>query len=148
MAVISKTYGRLLAILLAWSGISTCEQAKEYGTPCATFKAKGVVVSETDDKPIEGIRAVLKTQQNTTYGMDTVYTDSKGAFNLYSWNPEIYSYKLYVELADVDGDKNGLFIDMGVEADYSNAKFTGGDGNWNMGVAEKDLGIIKMKPQE
>ena len=148
MALISKTYGRLLAVLLAWFGISTCEQAEKYGAPYATYKAKGVVVSETDDKPIEGIRAVLKTQQNATYGIDTVYTDSKGVFNVKSNDDFGLFDKLYVELADVDGEDNGLFIDMGVEADYSNAKFTGGDGNWNKGVAEKDLGKIKMKPHE
>ena len=146
MALITKTYGKILAILMAWLGFS-CDwgDREKYGTPYAIYKAKGVVVSETDDKPIEGIRAVLKTQQNATYGIDTVYTDSKGAFSVKEGG--LFD-KLYVELADVDGEKNGSFNDTIIVADYSYAKFTGGDGNWNMGVAEKDLGKIKMKPQE
>jgi len=155
MVIISKTYGRLLAILLAWFGFS-CETedggriCPMYGVSPATYKAKGIVVSETDDTPIEGIRAVLKTphwrEECTFWGLDTVYTDHKGVFNLKSSND--YSGNLYVELADIDGDKNGTFTDKDVEVDYSNVKFTGGDNCSYRGEAEKDLGIIKMKPKE
>ena len=149
MAIISKTYGRLLAIIMAWLGFS-CDIISpkvEYGTPSATFKAKGVVVSQTDDALIEGIRAVLKTQKGTAgYGIDTVYTDSKGVFNLKS--SDFAFNKLYVELADVDGEKNGSFAENEIEADYSNEKFKGGDGHWYRGEAEKDLGIIKMELKE
>jgi len=150
MAIISKTYGRLLAIMLAWLGYS-CDiftTADEYGTPTAKFKAKGVVVSHADDVPIEGIRAVLKTKEGSAgYGIDTVYTDSKGIFNLKSQKCEFAYNKLYVELCDVDGDENGSFIDKDVEADYSKEKFKGGD-SWYRGEAEKDLGIIKLMPKE
>ena len=151
MARVSKIYSRILAILLAWLGFS-CDlitPAKEYGTPSATFKAKGVVTSQTDN-PVEGIRAVLKTSQGNegeySYGIDTVYTDSKGVFNLKSGKDEFYQ-KLYVELSDVDGDENGSFSDKGMEIDYSNEKFTGGDG-WYWGEAEKDFGNIRMTPKE
>ena len=149
MAIISKTYGRLLAILMAWLGYS-CDiftTADEYGTPTATFKAIGTVISQADDVPIEGIRAVMKTEKGAVwYGIDTVYTDSKGVFNLKS---RIFDFnKLYVELTDVDGEKNGSFIDKEIEADYSNEKFTGGDKHWYRGEAEKDLGILKLTPKE
>ena len=149
MAHISKTYSKILAILMAWLGFS-CDGTGtlEYGTPSATFKAKGVITSQADDHPVEGIRAVLKPNQNTEWGMDTVYTDSKGAFNLKSGNDGFAHQKLYVELSDVDGDKNGSFSDKGMEIDYSNEKFTGGDGHWYKGEAEKDLGTIKMEPKK
>ena len=155
MTVISRTYSKILAILMAWLGFSCdkiIETPCEYGTPSATFKTKGVVVSQTDDVPIEGIRAVLKAQLNATdgqfLGMDTVYTDSKGVFNLKSRKGEFDFNKLYVELTDVDGETNGSFTDMDVEADFSREKFEGGNGHWYRGEAEKDLGIVKMIPKE
>ena len=151
MAVISRTYGKILAVLLTWLGFS-CDiihPADEYGTPSATFKAKGIVVSQENDVPIEGIRVVLKTDSDAAkYGIDTVYTDSKGAFNLKSQKHEFDYNKLYVELTDVDGEKNCSFTDKDVIADYSNEKFKGGSGNWYRGEAEKDLGIIKLTPKE
>ena len=152
MALISRTYGKILAIIMTWLGFSCKTEdniniiACEYGVPSATYKAKGVVVSQTNDAPIEGIRAVLKARKD--FGIDTVYTDSKGVFNLKSREREFDFDKLYVELTDVDGDKNGSFNDMEVEADYSNATFTGGDKHWDRGEAEKDLGIIKLQLKE
>jgi len=109
----------------------------------ATYKAKGVVVSETDDAPIEGIRAVLKTDMSSTWGMDTVYTNSKGVFNLSGYR---YNSKLYVELADIGGEKNGSFNDKDVEVDFSHVKFKGNSDKYS--EVEKDLGIIKMTPKE
>lgn len=61
MAVITKTYRKILSLFLAclgFSGIATsCPHLilGEYGSPSATFKAKGVVVSETGNAPINGI---------------------------------------------------------------------------------------------
>ena len=146
MTKISNSYGKILAFLLACLGFSCDRGVEKYGTPTATFKAKGVVVSETDDTPIEGIRAVLKADK--WHGMDTVYTDSKGIFNLKSQKGEHDFKTLYVEFSDVDGEKNGAFVDKEVEADYSNENFTDGNKNWYRGEAEKDLGVVKMESKE
>ena len=144
MATISKTYGKLLAVLLSWLGFSAIlSSCTKYGDPVATFKAKGVVVSQTDDTPIEGIRAVFKAEPDATWGMDTVYTDSKGVFNLKGFG---YSNKLYVELTDIDGEKNGSFDNKDVEADFSHVKFKGN--GQESGEVEKDLEIIKLTPKE
>jgi putative lipoprotein (rSAM/lipoprotein system) len=151
MARISKIYRILISALLALLGFTagTCfsadeygSPATEYGTPSASYKAKGVVVSEADDSPIEGIRAELKR-----YGtMDTASTDSTGSFSLKgSTYPR---EKLYVELTDVDGEENGSFARTEIEANYTNETFTGGDGHWYRGEAEIDLGTIRMKPEE
>ena len=146
MAVISRTYGKILAIILAWLGYS-CDWwgMEKYGTPSATYKTKGVVVSQTDNAPIEGIRAVLKTRWSETnfYGIDTVYTDSKGVFNLKSRDGFNI---LYVELTDVDGEKNGSFTNRDVEVDFSHVNFKGDDSE--VREVEKDLGIIKLTPKE
>ena len=108
-----------------------------------------MVTSQTDKNPIEGIRTVLKARQGDdySYGIDTVYTDSKGAFNLKSSKDEFSYQKLYVELSDVDDEENGLFSDKEIEIDYSKEKFTGGDGHWFKGEAEKDLGNVRMNPK-
>ena len=144
MAKISKTYNKILVVLMAWLGFS-CETENEeyyeptryveYGTPTATFKpkAKCVIISETDDTLIEGIRAVLKARWGTEgqfyyYGMDTVYTDSNGIFELK--NERIVPASIYVELSDVDGEENNSFTYMDIEADYSKETFIGGDGGW------------------
>ena len=145
MAFITKTYGKLLAVLLSWLGFSAIlSSCTKYGDPVATFKAKGVVVSQTDDTPIEGIRAVFKAEPDATWGMDTVYTDSKGVFNLKSF--DYYSSKLYVELTDIDGEKKGSFYNKDVEADFSHVKFKGNVREDS--EVEKDLGIIKLTPKE
>jgi putative lipoprotein (rSAM/lipoprotein system) len=145
MVRISKIYRILISGLLALLGFSsvTCFPAAEYGSPNATYKAKGVVVSEADDTPIEGIRAELKGY----YTMDTAHTDSTGSFSLVR-NGGGSHQKLIVELTDVDGEENGSFAKMEVEADYTKKTFTGSSGHWYSGEAEIDLGIIKMKPEE
>jgi len=144
MAIISKTNNRLLAILMTWLGFSAfLVSCAKYGAPMATYKAKGVIVSETDNTPIEGIRTVLKNQPDETWNMDAGLTDSKGVFNLKSHDG--YG-KLYVELTDIDSKKNGLYRDTTIVADFSHVKFKGTVRKDS--EVEKDLGTIKMKPQK
>ena len=132
-----KTYGRILAALLAWLGFSSVlVSCHKYGSPFATYKVKGIATSEMDGAPIAGIRAVLKYQPDEKSEMDAAYTDSKGVFNLKGHGG------MYVELIDVDGENNGWFKDTTVVADFSQVKFKGivKEGS----EVEKDLGTIKM----
>jgi putative lipoprotein (rSAM/lipoprotein system) len=152
MVRISKIYRVLISALLSLLGFSswTCDigggSASEYGVPRASYKAKGVVVSESDDTPIEGIRTALKRYE--TSDMDTTYTDSKGSFSLEGDGGKSRK-KLSVELTDVDGEENGgSFAKMEIVADYTNETFTGSSGHWYEGEAEIDLGIIRMTPAE
>jgi putative lipoprotein (rSAM/lipoprotein system) len=151
MVRISKVYRIVISALLSLLGFTagTCDGgggggAKEYGVPSATYKAKGVVVSELDNSPIEGIRAELK---RSYYTMDTAPTDSEGSFSLRG--SEFPRQKLYVELTDVDGEENGgSFAKKEIVADYTNETFTGSSGNWYEGEAEIDLGTIRMTPEK
>ena len=143
MARISKIYRILISGLLALLGFSCGGGAMEYGTPSAGYKAKGVVVSEADDSPIKGIR--IGFESNRFDSNNAAYTDSEGSFTLKSLL--FPDKKQYVELIDVDGEENGSFARMVIEADYTNATYTGGDGHWYRGQAEVDLGIIRMKPE-
>ena len=129
-----------MTILLSWLGFSAIPvSCVDYGAPPGTYKAKGVVVSQTGDTPIEGIRAVFKSNPDATRGIDTAYTNHKGVFNLKS--PDGY-YTMYVELTDVDGEKNGLYTNKNVEVDFSHVKFKGD--NLEDREVEKDLKIIKL----
>jgi len=148
MARLSKIYRILISALLALLGFSCGNggsTADEYGTPSATYKAKGVVVSEADDSPIKGIQTVLKGAWQDDWSIDSAYTNSDGSFSLKG--EEFPRQKLYVKLIDVDGELNGSFAGMEIEVDFTNETFTGGSGHWYEGTAEKDLGIIKMKPK-
>jgi putative lipoprotein (rSAM/lipoprotein system) len=145
MLPVSKIYRILISVLVALLGFScgkVISSGGEYGTPSATYKAKGVVVSESDDSPIEGIQAVFKR----SHTIDTAYTDDKGFFFLRGG--EFPRQKLYVELTDVDGEENGSFAKKEIEADYTNETYTGGDGHWYRGTAEIDLGTIRMSPEK
>ena len=154
MARISKIYRILISGLLALLGFSCGIDEPvmygpgpaEYGMPSATYKARGVVVSEADDTPIEGIKTVLKSDwHDDYYPIASAYTNSDGSFFLAGG--DFPGQKLYVKLIDVDGELNGSFAEMEVEADYTNVTFTGSSGHWYDGEAEIDLGIIKMKPE-
>ena len=82
MALISKTYGRLLAILLSWLGFSVIlSSCTKYGMPCSEIRPQitGSVVSEKNNAPIQGIRAVLK---NNNQGIDTAYSAKNDGFLL------------------------------------------------------------------
>jgi len=163
MAVISKLYTKILAALLAWLGFSgtvvSCNGiggygGDEYGVPSATFKVRGVVVSEKDDTPIQGISVSFSEKRKYYDSSEEYYnkiystlTSKSGNFNISrSSFPDKKLY--YVELTDIDGDENGLFTYKIVEADFRNVTFTGGSGNWNEGQAEIDLGTIKLTPDE
>ncbi|MDR0502964.1 MAG: radical SAM-associated putative lipoprotein [Treponema sp.] len=158
MAVISRAYTKILAALLTWLGftgaVTGCngifgENYSEYGSPSATFRAKGVVVSETDDTPIEGIRAVFLNKNDSSDEhfheiSNAVYSSNNGNFNVvsYSFPQDV----LYVELTDIDGEENGLFAGKVVEADFRNMEYTKSGGHWDFGQKEINLGTIKMTP--
>ena len=140
MAIIKNTYGKILAIFMAWLGFSAVlVSCFKYGAPLATFKAKGVVVSQTDDAPVEGIHAVLKSRPDETWEMDAANTNDKGVFKLKGYDD---GSTLYVELSDKG---KGLFNDTVVVADFSHVKFKG---SGDRSEVEKDLGIIKMRPKK
>ena len=135
MAIISKTYGKLLAILLSWLGFSaTLSSCTDYGCVSNEIRPKvtGSVASENTGTPIQNIRAVLKDDYR---GYDTAYTAKNGGFFLQ------YPYKgceedewgLSVELQDIDGDANGSFENTEIPVKPKSSQ---------------NIGTIKMTPKE
>ena len=154
MKYISKVFGVIIPFLLALLGFSCDPDIRvEYGSPSATYKAKGVVVSEADNSPIEGIQANLLKRYDSYDNekafyreIATTYTNSQGYFFL-EGSEHSSGLKLYLELTDGDEETDGSYERMLMEADYSNKTFTGGSGNWYSGEAEINFGTIKMKPE-
>ena len=164
MAVITKTYRKILAALLAVLGFggAACngapwEMRAEYGTPSATFKVKGTVAyktSETEYTSIKNINVVLfkKYEYDTEIQYSEIgstYTLGNGVFNVEGTAfPE--KKILYIELTDIDGEENGgLFATDIIEADFSKATFSGGDGHWYNGTASIELkNVIFLKPAQ
>ncbi len=135
MALVSKTYGRLLAFLLSWLGFSAIlVSCTDYGCVSNEIKPeiKGSVVFGENEIPIQGIRAVLKSSY-TEY--DTAYTAKNGGFFLQCLctRCEEDSWDLYVELQDIDGDANGSFENVEIPI---NSK------------SDQNLDTIKMTPKE
>lgn len=136
-----KTYGKLLAFILSFFGLSNCdivEPRVEYGTPSADYIVKGKVIVEGTNTPIEGIGIIVPDRQQKNYG-DTVYTDARGEYTIelkgvFPFGTE----KMKVIAKDLDEDKNGLF-----QADSTEISFTKNDlvkkgsGNWHEGTYQK-----------
>ena len=134
MAIISKTYSKILALLISCLGFSAIiSSCAKYGHPCTDFRPQitGSVVSDENNAPIQGIRAVLKDEY---HGYDTAYTAKNGGFFLqYQYSICEDMMGLRVELQDMDGETNGSFKDMEIPV---------------AAKSEQNLGTIRMIPKE
>ncbi len=137
-----KKYNSILMLLLTLLGFSTsCENNEspvEYGTPSAKFIVAGKVVSEDNSQAIPQIRVVM--------GYDTAYSDQEGNYQvMQNYFPTDQSFLL--EFEDVDGSENREFQSLDSTVVFKDSEFTGGDGKWYSGEAEKTVNI-KLKPKE
>ena len=133
MAIISKTYGRILASLLVWLGFSAIHTScTKYG--CGTnglkLQTSGSVVSIENDTPIEGIRVVLKDEYQ---GYDTTFTAKNGDFFVRHPNLTNGCEQFFIDLHDIDGEKNGSFENLQLSIASKN---------------KQNLGKIRMTPKE
>jgi len=160
---------RFCAAVLALLGFASCEKFNdircEYGTPSVDFKVKGTV-TDADEKPIEGIRVIVRTNADNlpdprqSYvddlgryhvygGDDTLYTDVKGRYESHELNSVfIASQKVYFD--DVDGGKNGgAFESDSVELKTApNRQYQKGDGHWYSGGYEYTVDVQLQKRKD
>ena len=131
MAVISKTYGKILAILLSWLGFSAIlTSCTKYGCPSEVQpKITGSVVSGKNNTPIQGIQVVLKDDYQ---GYDTAYTAKNGGFYLQYPHTICKEYDIYLRVKLRDVDESGTFEDMEIPVAKS----------------YQNLGTIRMTPKE
>jgi len=147
-------YSRLLSFFMVLLGFTGCDDNNSwggaeamYGTPSAKFKVNGKIVSQEDKSGIENIRVVLvptRENEEAFYG-DTVYTNSKGEFEVISHDFPLQKVTFKLKLDDVDGDKNGSYDSKIQSVVFENPEYKGGE-SWYKGEAEKKLGNIEMTP--
>lgn len=133
---------------LACIGIAMFTSCKEmYGCPHADFEAKGVVTDE-EDKGIQGIRVVLsEIQSNPLYTgkpeTDTLWTNHEGEYSIQKeWISPLNNIK--IEFEDVDGPENGGEFQK-VEVEVPVFKVKEGDGSWYHGAYEAGADVTMMK---
>lgn len=158
---------RLCAAVMALLGFASCEEIGvmrcEYGCPSVDFKVKGTV-TDTDEKPLEGIRVIVRQaddnrpyprqsyydEQGSLYswgGDDTLYTDARGKYESQTFNVfAVYEQKVYFD--DVDGEAGGAFEpDSVLLKTAPNKQFKKSDGHWYDGGYEYtvDVKLTKAK---
>ena len=123
--IINSFWKHLAAAVLGLLGFASCGKEEVfndhmlamYGQPHADFKAMGSVKDEKG-KPIEGIRVAIRLHnyhpntagviydQNHWYDYDTLYTDSKGAFEL---SKSVFEGPddVTIVFEDIDGEEHG-----------------------------------------
>ncbi len=144
-----KTYGKLLALILSFFGLSSCEIIEprvEYGTPSADYLVKGKVTNIDTEKPIEGI-GIIVPNKNQYIRSDTVYTNAQGEYKIELIHAFPYhNEKMKVIAKDLDGEKNGIFYADSIEVSFSAKDQTKkGSGGWYDGRYEKSEQNFKLK---
>lgn len=110
---------RLLSGVLVLLGFSACSEEDEvymYGTIPVNFIRS--VVTDANEKPIEGIRAVLEYEGiNGELTKDTTFTDAKGLTkqDLVKGINNLENAKAKLTFEDIDGEKNGSYETETVE---------------------------------
>ena len=132
--------------ILTLLGFSACNNLvdlpAEYGMPHTNYKLLGDV-SDTQGKPIKGIRVIFAPYGNPTemhWVNDTLYTDDKGHFELdkakceYGWVDDSITFLA----EDVDGKENGSFKSKEVvgKDHITVTQLKKGDGHWYEGDFE------------
>jgi|SRR5574344_430164 putative lipoprotein (rSAM/lipoprotein system) len=142
----------VLGALLAIIGFCNCDNnsisPEEYGCPSVDLKIGGIVKSE-EGAGINGIRVIFDTNTNSTSSYyapkDTVYTNSKGEYQLAKKFTGLIDFKIVYE--DVDGVENGGEFDKYI-VDLNKTEFIQtkkGSGAWYRGIfeASKEINLTK-----
>ena len=151
-------YSRLLSACFVLLGFGTCvtgcnNMMDMYGSPSASFKVVGKVVSAEGKAPVKGIRVVMvenfgEGEDSPYLRGDTTYTDSEGKFETKQGGPPLDESRFKVKFQDIDGEENGLFEDKEQTIEFKNSDFKNGDGHWYRGEALKDMGSVELKPKK
>jgi putative lipoprotein (rSAM/lipoprotein system) len=109
----------------------------EYGTPTASFKVYGTVLSE-DSTEIPYIRVVMQN--------DTMYSDPDGNYSI-SDNNFPGSHEFQIEFSDTDGAENESWQTLDTTVAFVDPKFKNGDGDWYAGETTKEFNVKLTKKE-
>jgi putative lipoprotein (rSAM/lipoprotein system) len=142
------SYNVLITAVLALLGFATaCERfpRMEYGTPHATFIAKGNITSAESNIPIPGIQVRMVADSNRIQ-VDSINSGSDGMYSVDGFgSPMSQSFTLHFR--DVDGTTNGEFQNLDTVVEFKDPIFIDGDGHWYQGETEQELNI-KLNPKK
>jgi len=147
--IYGKSIATLISLIGILAGFGSCigDQPVEYGTPNADFVIAGTVKDAATSKPINKIRIVVQDKQYPTYGIDTVYTDENGNYEIkFKDMPDIeLPYK--VVASDADGSNNGgLFKSDTLKIEFTKSdRIKSGSGNWYDGIYKKTNQNFSLK---
>ena len=142
MKKLLKQTNWLLAALLTLLGFAGCDKTEtvEYGVPSADYTVKGKVVNKSTGKPVKGILVGYAPLSMLMYGVPpaeyrpkaSTQTDRNGEFKL---TEKIITSEEPVRLnvADVDGTENGLYMSETLTVDFKDAEHTGKPKCWYNG---------------
>lgn len=152
--LVFKSWNSLILIVISLLGFTTsCEDEEPrymYGSPHATFKVTGKIVSAPDNKPIPDIIVQMRQvdYQDSTKSMliETGFSNEGGSYDLGAYgDPHDQTYRL--RFVDTDGPLNGQYETLDTTVVFKDPKFVNGDGIWYSGSVTKELDI-KLKPKE
>jgi len=100
----------ILGILATFSGCMYGPGPMAYGMPYADYLLLGTVKSSDEKKPVQGLLVALRDTLDMSYIIDSTRTDSQGKYVL-EFQGEAWENTLKIEVRDLDGNQNGLFVD-------------------------------------
>ena len=132
-----KTYNAIICTVFGAFGfaMSSCGM---YGTPEADFIVQGKVTNSQTNQPIKDIQVEMRGQK--------VLTNADGKYKVVMRGEFPESQTFPISFQDIDGDLNGLYMDLDTIVEFKDPKFTGGKG-WYEGKTTKEFDI-QLNPKE
>lgn len=136
------------------------EMALMYGVPTMDYVLKGRVI-DTDGKGVSGMQVILvntrvdlspeemyednpMVQEYIKSASDT--TDAEGNFTCHVQDVPVDAHQVIVR--DIDGKKNGAYVDQMVTVNFTDGEQTVERKGWYMGTRTKDVDITVIKTSE
>ncbi|HLN71851.1 MAG: radical SAM-associated putative lipoprotein [Methylococcaceae bacterium] len=135
----------LLALITFLVIIPSCNQDEYFGRHTAKFRLKGTILSAKDELPLKDIVVIMLAD---TLGIDTSITDLTGNFEVIDplGIPAEVAYKIrFTELEDTSNSSDEI-IDSTIIYNFTDLKFTNGDGRWYSGETSGKLDVT-LKPK-
>lgn len=139
---------RILLAILSILGFSCDpdESLVEYGMPNADFKVNGTIVDEVSLEKISNIQVIITDPLSSAINGDTAYSDENGNYEvgLNTW-PSATAF--FLKFTDVDGERNGQYLQKDSLVDFTGIEIEGGTGGWYEGEASLKVDV-KLTPDE
>jgi putative lipoprotein (rSAM/lipoprotein system) len=136
------------------------EMALMYGVPTMDYVLKGRVI-DTEGKGVRGMQVILvntrvdlspeEMYEDNPYVQEYIKgasdtTDAEGYFQCHM--QDVPTDVHHVIVRDIDGQKNGAFVDQMVPVNFAEGEQTGDRKGWYLGTRTKDVDITVMKTSE